>query len=177
MTSSWRKLVLGVDTAQFAPAIRNCSLVGLVVTSLSEGAAYLSPDFPKDTLGSGVMAAAFAVTAVVAHLVPSRRVVGLFGIATFGVIGWYLARVLLSSGGALSPHQGAVYLAGRFACLPFRVVAESSPCLFSRSLAGKREQIHQTPTVLSDRLRRPKAHNLQIMTREHAQRQSAKSLM
>jgi len=107
---SLSRLITIVETPEFARVLRSLSLVAAVTITLSEVASYLSPEFPKDTLGTAVMVSTFVVVAGLTLLSLPRRIHGLGAMLCFAVLGWYLSRVLGSSGGILSPHQGAVYM-------------------------------------------------------------------
>jgi len=112
------------DTERYRWMVRNTVLVALALTVLSEAAHYVAPQFPKDTVGSGVMAGTFAVVALACHLRAARLVVTTLNVAMFVVIGWWIARTVGKSGGIGSLHRDAVYavLAGAHALLLFSAV-------------------------------------------------------
>jgi class 3 adenylate cyclase len=124
LRQSLRKLAEVHDEPRFRSAMRNTALVGFGVAVVAEAAAYLSPEFPKDMLGSAIMSAAFLACAVAAHRNVSRRALGAMSAALFGVLGWYLARAIFASGDAASPHRDAIYatLAGAQAVLMFSAI-------------------------------------------------------
>ena len=124
LRKSLRELAETHDEPRFRYTAKVISLVGFSICVLTEIAAYVTPDFPKDTVGSIAMATAFLVPAVAAHIGVARRWLGVISISLFMVLGWYLARTVFKSGGMASPHRDALYvtLAGANALLAFSAI-------------------------------------------------------
>ena len=123
MVRLWRYLTRApaLDDARFRGLLRNTSLVGAVLVLLSELAPLLSPAFPQDVLGSGVMLAGLLCVGLAAHLRAPRSVVAGIAYLLFGILGWYISRVLGLTGSVLSLHRDAIYavLAAAHALLLF----------------------------------------------------------
>jgi class 3 adenylate cyclase len=109
------------ETERFRWMLRNTVLVGFVLTVLSEAAHYVSPQFPQDTVGSAIMAGAFAVVGVACQLRAGRLVLAGLSVGLFAIMGWWIARAVGESGGIYSLHRDAIYgcLAGAHALLLF----------------------------------------------------------
>ncbi len=124
LRKSLRDLAEIHDEPRFRYAMRTISAIGFAICVITEVGAYITPAFPKDTAGSLAMGLAFLVPAVAAHVGVPRRWLGVIAIATFAVLGWYLARTVFKSGGMASPHRDALYvtLAGGNAVLAFSVI-------------------------------------------------------
>ena len=121
---SLRDLAVVVETPAFARTMRTLCVVGLVIALASEAAAYVTPAFPKDPVGTGVMGSLLLAGALIAGPSVPRRTLGLLSACLFGTLGWYLARAIVQSGELASPHQGALYvcLGALQALLPFSVL-------------------------------------------------------
>ena len=113
-----------VETERFLVMVRNTALVGFVLVTMSELAAYVWPQFPRDLVGTSTMAGSFLVVAVTCMLGASRALVGVLSVLLFGVLGWYVARAIADSGGLYSLHRDAIYsvLAAAHALLLFSAI-------------------------------------------------------
>ncbi len=113
-----------VDTERFLVMVRNTVLVGFVLVVMSELAAYVWPQFPRDPVGTSIMAGSFLAVAVTCMLGGSRELVGTLSVLLFGVLGWYVGRVIGDSGGLYSLHRDAIYsvLAAAHALLLFSAI-------------------------------------------------------
>lgn len=126
--SLFRRLARGVardlDNERFVAMVRNTVVVAFVLVVSSELAALVSPAFPRDVTGTAIMASTFVVVGAACVLGGSRTVVATLTVLMFGVLGWYVARVIGSSGGLHSIHRDAIYsvLAGAYALLLFSAV-------------------------------------------------------
>ncbi|MBV8757199.1 MAG: protein kinase [Deltaproteobacteria bacterium] len=121
----FRRLARGVardlDNERFVAMVRNTVAVAFVLVVASELAALVSPAFPRDVMGTSIMASAFAVVGAACVLGGSRALVTTLTVLMFGVLGWYVARAIGKSGGLHSVHRDAIYsvLAGAYALLLF----------------------------------------------------------
>ncbi len=113
-----------VDTERFVAMVRNTVIVAFVLVVMSELAAYIWPQFPRDPFGTGIMAGSFLVVAVTCVMGGSRALVGTLSVLLFGVLGWYVARAIGASGGLYSLHRDAIYavLAAAHALLLFSAI-------------------------------------------------------
>lgn len=123
--SLFRRLARGVardlDNERFVAMVRNTVAVAFVLVVASEIAAFISPAFPQDVIGTAIMASTFLVVGVACVLGGSRGLVATLTVLMFGVLGWYVARAIGASGGLHSIHRDAIYsvLAGAYALLLF----------------------------------------------------------
>lgn len=123
--SLFRRLARGVardlDNERFVAMVRNTVAVAFVLVVSSELAALVSPAFPRDIVGTAIMASTLAAVGAACVLGGSRALVATLTVLMFGVLGWYVARAIGQSGGLHSLHRDAIYsvLAGAYALLLF----------------------------------------------------------
>ena len=121
----FRRLARGVardlDNERFVAMVRNTAVVAFVLVVASELAALVSPAFPRDVIGTTIMASALLTVWAACVFGRSRTLVTTLAVLMFGVLGWYIARAIGQSGGILSLHRDAIYsvLAGAYALLLF----------------------------------------------------------
>src|SRR3954467_6637955 len=94
--SLFRRLARGVardlDNERFVAMVRNTVAVAFVLVVASELAALVSPAFPRDVVGTAIMAGALLGVGMACVLGGSRALVATLAVLMFGVLGWYIAR-------------------------------------------------------------------------------------
>jgi class 3 adenylate cyclase/tRNA A-37 threonylcarbamoyl transferase component Bud32 len=138
----FRRFVHGVardlDSERFVATVRNCVAVAFVLVVASEIAAFITPQFPRDVVGTSIMAGTFLAVGAACVFGASRGFVAAASILMFGVLGWYVARAIGQSGGLHSQHRDAIYsvLAGAYALLLFSALEFTAvTILFTGSMA------------------------------------------
>jgi class 3 adenylate cyclase/tRNA A-37 threonylcarbamoyl transferase component Bud32 len=109
LRSAFGLVARDIDSERFVTMVRNTTMLGFVLVVLSELAALVFPQFPRDPVATAIMASSFLTVAVSCQLGASRAVVAGLTIATFAVLGWYIARAVGASGGLYSLHRDAIY--------------------------------------------------------------------